>query len=183
VSESATPSSASPSPEPPAGNPPAGDEAKTSAAGSATEVTAAAPSPAAPEPAAAKPAVAAKAKPPAPEEKPFGEFVPELLLPALAKEVAAYGGPAPELSFAQGPMPVVGSDCWMVKGALPGERFFWLCFTSADINAAKTIALAEGGGPPSLLEPFLSDEKKMSLPLLVSRVVQRLNGQKWLGPN
>lgn len=158
MSESASPPAASPSPEPTPGKP-----AKAGA-----------------EPA---PTAAAKAKPPAPEEKPFGEFVPKLLLPALAKEVAAYGGPAPELSFAQGPMPVVGADCWMVKGVLPGERFFWLCFTDADINAAKTIALAEGGGPPSLLEPFLSDEKKMSLPLLVSRVVQRLNGQKWLGPN
>ncbi|MBM5827354.1 MAG: DUF2996 domain-containing protein, partial [Cyanobacteria bacterium M_surface_7_m2_040] len=27
------------------------------------------------------------------------------------------------------------------------------------------------------------DEKKMTLVLLVSRLVQRLNGQKWLGPN
>ncbi len=173
MSESATPSSASPAPEPPAGKPPAGAEAPASAAGSAA-VT---------EPAAAKPAATAKVKPPTPEEKPFGEFVPQLLLPALMKEVEAYGGPAPELSFVQGPMPVVGADCWMVKGVLPGERFFWLCFTGADINAAKTIALAEGGGQPSLLEPFLSDEKKMTLPLLVSRVVQRLNGQKWLGPN
>jgi hypothetical protein len=135
------------------------------------------------KPAAADPAPAAKAKPPAPEEKPFSAFVPELLLPALAREVEAYGGAAPELTFSEGPMPVVGADCWMVKGVLPGERLFWLCFAGADINAAKTIALAEGGGQPSLLEPFLSDEKKMSLALLVSRVVQRLNGQKWLGPN
>jgi hypothetical protein len=109
--------------------------------------------------------------------------VPELLLPALAKEVQAYGGPAPELSFEAGPMPVVGSDCWMVKGTLPGERTFWLCFTAEDIHSAKTIALAEGDAPPALLESFLIDERKMTLPLLVSRLVQRLNGQKWLGPN
>jgi hypothetical protein len=128
-------------------------------------------------------AAPAKVKPPAPEDKPFAEFVPQLLLPALVREIEAYGGPAPELGFEQGPMPVVGGDCWMVKGALPGERRFWLCFTAADINAAKTVALTEGGGAPSLLEPFLSDEKKMSLALLVSRLVQRLNGQKWLGPN
>ena len=129
----------------------------------------------------AKPA--AKAKPPAPEEKPFDDFVPNLLIPALAKEIQAYGGAVPELSFSQGAMPVVGSDCWMVKGELPGERRFWLCFTGADIASAKTIALAEAGGTPSLLESFLIDEKKMTLSLLVSRLVQRLNGQKWLGAN
>ncbi len=131
---------------------------------------------------AAKPA-AAKAKPPAPEDKPFPVFVPELLLPALAKEIEAYGGPPPELVFEQGPMPVVAADCWMVRGTLPGERRFWLCFTQPDISSAKTIALTEGGGAPSLLESFLIDEKKMTLSLLVSRLVQRLNGQKWLGPN
>ncbi len=126
---------------------------------------------------------APKAKPPAPEDKPFEAFVPELLLPALIKEIEAYGGPLPELEFEQGAMPVVGADCWMVRGKLPGERRFWLCFTQADISSAKTIALTEGGGSPSLLESFLIDEKKMTLSLLVSRVVQRLNGQKWLGPN
>ena len=66
-------------------------------------------------------------------------------------------------------MPVVGANCWMVKGTLPGERRFWLCFTGADINAAKTLAVAEAGSEPSLLESFLIDEKKMSLALLVSR--------------
>ncbi|MCP9785758.1 DUF2996 domain-containing protein [Cyanobium sp. N5-Cardenillas] len=128
-------------------------------------------------------AAAPKAKPPAPEDKPFDTFVPELLLPALTKEIEAYGGPSPELVFEQGAMPVVAADCWMVRGKLPGERRFWLCFTQPDISSAKTIALTEGGGSPSLLESFLIDEKKMTLQLLVSRVVQRLNGQKWLGPN
>ena len=78
---------------------------------------------------------------------------------------------------------MVGSSCWLVKGQLPGERRFWLCFTSADINAAKTIAVAEAGSEPSLLESFLIDEKKTTRALLVSRLVQRLNGQKWLGAN
>ena len=135
------------------------------------------------EAAAASGSAAAKAKPPAPEDQPFETFVPQLLLPALAKEVQSYGGPAPELAFLQGPMPVVGSECWMVTGELPGERRFWLCFTQPDIASAKTIAVAEAGANPSLLESFLIDEKKMSLALLVSRLVQRLNGQKWLGPN
>ncbi len=130
---------------------------------------------------AAKPAT--KAKPPAPEDKPFAEFVPQLLLPALGKEIQSYGGPQPELSFEQGSMPVVGSSCSMVRGTLPGGRRFWLCFTADDINSAKTIAVAEADAEPSLLESFLIDEKKITLALLVSRLVQRLNGQKWLGPN
>ena len=124
-----------------------------------------------------------KAKPPAPEEQPFESFVPQLLIPALAKEIQGYGGAAAELAFVQGAMPVVGAECWMVQGELPGQRRFWLCFTKADINSAKTVALAEAGSQPSLLESFLIDEKKMSLALLVSRLVSRLNGQKWLGPN
>lgn len=141
---------------------------------------AAAKTPAAGEEAAAAPA---KAKAPAPEDQPFASFVPDLLLPALAAECRSYGGPAPEMRFEQGAMPVVGAPCWMVKGSLPGERRFWLCFTEADIQSAKTVALAEAGAEPSLLESFLIDERKMTLPLLVSRLVQRLNGQKWLGPN
>jgi len=149
------------------------DPTPTGAAPAAADTPAAAP----------RPAAAAKPKPPAPEDTPFADFVPELLLPALTREIETYGGPAPELDFKEGPMPVVGADCWMVRGRLPGERRFWLCFTEADIASAKTIALSEGSGAPSLLESFLIDEKKMTLPLLVSRLVQRLNGQKWLGPN
>ncbi len=127
---------------------------------------------------AAKPA-----KPPAPEDAPFSSFVPEVLMPALAREICSYGGPEPQLRLEQGPMPVVGSSCWMVVGELPGQRRFWLCFTSDSISSAKTVALAEAGAEPSLLESFLIDEKKMTQALLVSRLVQRLNGQKWLGPN
>ncbi len=192
-----TESSSPANPDP--GTPPAASAAKASepatTAASASESAApvsaaadAAPKAASPAPSAdskpgadAKPA--AKAKPPAPEEQPFERFVPDLLLPAIATECRTYGGPAPELSFRQGPMPVVGSDCWMVEGQLPGERRFWLCFTSPDIQASKTVAVAEAGAEPSLLESFLIDERKTTLALLVSRLVQRLNGQKWLGPN
>ena len=184
-----SPSPANPGP----GTPPAASAANASepatpaapASESAAPVSAdagAAPKAAFPEPVAdAKPA--AKTKPPVPEEQPFERFVPDLLLPAIAAECRTYGGPAPELSFLQGPMPVVGSDCWMVEGQLPGERRFWLCFTKADIQASKTVAVAEAGAGPSLLESFLIDERKTTLALLVSRLVQRLNGQKWLGPN
>jgi hypothetical protein len=135
---------------------------------------------AAPKAGAAEPA---KPKAAALEDLPFDQYIAKHLLPALAKEIQAYGGPQTDLSFAEGPMPVVGAPCWQVKGVLPSGRMFWLCFTAADLNAAKMVALAEAGAEPSLLESFLIDEKKMTLALLVSRLVQRLNGQKWLGPN
>jgi len=71
----------------------------------------------------------------------------------------------------------------MIRGELPPGRRFWVCFSEASINANKTIALADPGTDPSLLESFLIDEKRMSLALLQSRLLQRLNGQKWLGGN
>lgn len=126
---------------------------------------------------------APKPKPPAPEDQPFAQFVPDLLIPALNKEISSLGGQTVALSFEQGAMPVVGAPCWMVCGRLGEQRRFWLCFSSDDINSPKTVALAEAGGNASLLESFLIDEKKTTLALLVSRLVQRLNGQKWLGPN
>mgnify|MGYP006275493387 CR=1 FL=1 len=143
-------------------------------AASDTEATASPATPAAPK---------AAAKPPAPEDKPFQEFVSSCLIPALTQEIASYGGPAVSLSLEQGPMPVVGAPAWMVTGELSAQRRFWLCFVRDDINSPKTIALSESGAEPSLLESFLIDEKKMTQALLVSRLVQRLNGQKWLGPN
>ena len=81
------------------------------------------------------------------------------------------------------PGPVVGETCWQIRGELPGDRRFWLCFNSEDIASGKTITLADPGSDPTLLESFLIDEKRMSLALLVSRLLQRLNGQKWLGGN
>ena len=79
------------------------------------------------------------------------------------------------------PSSVVNVQWWLVS--FQGGRRFWVCFSKADINSAKVIALADAGSEPTLLESFLIDEKRMSLPLLVSRLLQRLNGQKWLGGN
>ncbi|OOV35927.1 DUF2996 domain-containing protein [Candidatus Synechococcus spongiarum] len=122
-------------------------------------------------------------KKPQPEDQPFAEFVPRLLMPAMTRACATHGGSAPALQLQEAPMPVVGCRCWQIQGELPGPRRFWLCFEQPDINSRKTFALAESGQEPSLLEPFLIDEKRTSLALLVARLVQRLDGQKWLGPN
>ena len=126
---------------------------------------------------------APKAKPPKPEDKPFPEFIDTLLLPAVAKQLAEHDITADRLERVDGQRPVVGGECPMVVGELPGGRRFWVCFSKADIKSSKVIALADAGSEPTLLESFLIDEKRMSLPLLVSRLLQRLNGQKWLGGN
>lgn len=126
---------------------------------------------------------AAKAKPPKPEDKPFPEFIDTLFIPAVLKQLEERSITPERLERVVQARPVVGGDCPMVVGALPGGRRFWVCFGKEDIKSPKHIALAEAGSDPTLLESFLIDEKRMTLPLLVSRLLQRLNGQKWLGRN
>ena len=123
------------------------------------------------------------AKPPKPEDKPFEAFIQEDLLPAVRKGIVDRGITPSVLDLRQGERPVVGGSCWMLYGELPPGRRFWLCFSEPSIAADKTIALADPGTDASLLESFLIDEKRMSLALLQSRLLQRLNGQKWLGGN
>ncbi|EAU73880.1 hypothetical protein RS9916_30264 [Synechococcus sp. RS9916] len=135
-------------------------------------------------PAKATPTPAEKpAKPPKPEDKPFDAFIQEDLLPAVRKGIVDRGITPSVLDLRQGERPVVGGSCWMLYGELPPGRRFWLCFSEPSIGADKTIALADPGTDASLLESFLIDEKRMSLALLQSRLLQRLNGQKWLGGN
>ena len=71
----------------------------------------------------------------------------------------------------------------MVYCELENDRKFWLCFNNELITSDKTILLAESDSDPSIVESFLIDEKKTTLALLISRVLQRLNGQKWIGAN
>ena len=130
---------------------------------------------------------AAKPAKPAPkpklEDKPFAAFINDDLLPALKQSLADRNQSPISLELVEGDRPVVGGNCWMIKGVLPSERRFWLCFENDSITSGKTIALAESGSDPSLLESFLIDEKRITLALLESRLLQRLNGQKWFGGN
>ena len=79
--------------------------------------------------------------------------------------------------------PVVGGNCWMVFCEISEQRKFWLCFNKAVITSDKTILLAESNSDPSIVESFLIDEKRITLKLIISRVLQRLNGQKLIGVN
>ncbi len=98
------------------------------------------------------------------------------LIPSLSKALSTNHQITASIDLVEGDRPVVGGQCWMLTGALPGDRRFWVCFESDSITSGKTIALAESGTEPSLLESFLIDEKRINLALLQSRLLQRLNG-------
>tara|TARA_Y100001968_G_scaffold329962_1_gene380534 strand:- start:1201 stop:1656 length:456 start_codon:yes stop_codon:yes gene_type:complete len=117
------------------------------------------------------------------EDKPFNDFITDYFIPGLKKSILEKGTDVIEIKLIYGNRPVVGGNCWMVFCELSYERKFWLCFSKELITSDKTILLAESNSDPSIVESFLIDEKKTTLPLLISRVLQRLNGQKWIGAN
>ena len=122
-------------------------------------------------------------KPPKPEDKPFEQFITEELIPNLSESLNKKGVKPRIIKLIEGERPIVGGICWMVYCELNSDRRFWLTFNEKKITSIKNIAIAERGTNPSLLESFLIDEKKTTLALIVSRILQRLNGQKWLEPN
>ena len=122
-------------------------------------------------------------KPPKIEDKPFDEFINSYFIPELKKSLKGKGSIINDIKLINGIRPVVGGNCWMVFCELSDQRKFWLCFNEEKITSDKTILLAESNSEPSIVESFLIDEKKSTLPLLISRVIQRLNGQKWVGSN
>ena len=131
-----------------------------------------------------KPTIIKKSvKPPKLEDKPFDEFINNYFIPSLKKSLLEKGTDVNDIKLIQGIRPVVGGRCWMVFCELEDDRKFWLCFKKEIITSDKTILLAESNSYPSIVESFLIDEKKTTLPLLISRVLQRLNGQKWIGAN
>ena len=132
----------------------------------------------------AKPSVPKKpVKPPKIEDKPFDEFINNHFIPGLEKSVLEKGSQIKEIKLINGIRPVVGGKCWMIFCEFTNDRKFWLCFNKETITSDKTILLAESNSEPSIVESFLIDEKKTTLALLISRVLQRLNGQKWFGDN
>ncbi|WP_320664456.1 DUF2996 domain-containing protein [Prochlorococcus sp. MIT 1223] len=122
-------------------------------------------------------------KPPKLEDKPFEEFINDHLIPDLITSFKSNGILQTKITLEEKERPVVGGKCWILEGTINQGRRFWLCFAEKKISSSKTFLIAETGSEPSLLESFLIDEKKTTLPLLRSRILQRLNGQKWLLSN
>ncbi|MBO9999018.1 MAG: DUF2996 domain-containing protein [Cyanobacteria bacterium SID2] len=144
------------------------------------------------KPAAAKaPATGGKAKakkekPPALEDKPFADFMHQDYLPALKAELEKQGIGDLELKFEkQRIMPLgLSGECWQVIGSWQGgKRRFVVYFPKADIKGPRAFSCSTDGTQPSTIEPFLMDERRITLQLLVFGVVQRLNAQKWLAKN
>lgn len=137
-----------------------------------------------------KPAAKAakKEKAPAVEDKPFKEFIQQDYLPALKSALAKQGVKEIELTFENQKFPIPGysqtDTCWQIMGRWQngGQRQFNLYFPQEDIQGQRAFSCNEGPYP-STLEPFLIDERKVSLDLMIYGVVQRLNGQKWLVRN
>ncbi len=123
----------------------------------------------------AKPAAKPKVeKPPAIEELPFDEFINTHYLPALTKAFTKQGIGDLQLEFSN----------FQVHGVWDrGLRQFTVYFSKAEINGQKAFSCADGGRSPSTIEPFLIDERKAPLDLLVFGVIQRLTAQKWLSAN
>ncbi|MCT0255093.1 DUF2996 domain-containing protein [Synechocystis sp. CS-94] len=131
-----------------------------------------------------------KAKPPALEEKPFTEFINQDFLPALETALGKIGLGKVALEFSQKPLAIPGADnqvYWQVQGTWPGDRQdskqFNLYFFEENIKGAKGFSYSVDNRPPSTLESFMIDERKVTLDLMVLYTLQRLNGQKWLGGN
>ncbi|MDX2099464.1 MAG: DUF2996 domain-containing protein [Leptolyngbyaceae cyanobacterium bins.59] len=141
-----------------------------------------------PEEAAAKPAREKKEKAPALESKPFADFIQQDYLPTLEKALVKLGVEDLYLSFEKQKINVVGfsqePECWQVVGCWnSGRRQFNVYFLKEDIQGQRAFSYADRGSKPSTLEPFLIDERKVTLDLLVFGILQRLTAQKWLVRN
>jgi hypothetical protein len=128
-----------------------------------------------PTPEQAKPPAKPKVeKPPAIEELPFEEFITAHYLPALTKAFGKQDVTDLQLKFNNSQVQGIWAQ---------GLRQFTVYFSKSDINAQKAFSCADSGRSPSTIEPFLIDERKAPLELLVFGVIQRLNAQKWLISN
>jgi Protein of unknown function (DUF2996) len=133
--------------------------------------------------------VAKKEKPPAIEAKPFAEFIQTYYLPSL-KDGLVKANINADLKFLKQNLPVVGyanaPECWQIeaKWTVPGQtRQFNLYFYEENIQASRGFSITDSGRTASTLESFRIDERKVTLDLLVSGTLQRLNSQKWLTRN
>ena len=117
------------------------------------------------------------------EKKPFQEFVNVHLIPSLVEEINQRGLEINNINLKNTNRPIAGDKCWVINCEIKNTCSFWLSFESEDISSLKSISLAKPNQKPSIIESFLIDEKRITLKLIISRVLQRLNGQKLIGVN
>ena len=117
------------------------------------------------------------------EKKPFQEFINIHLIPALKEEIIQKGLEVNNINLKNTNRPIAGDRCWVINCEIKDTCNFWLSFEKEDISSSKSISLSKPNQKPSIIESFLIDEKRITLKLIISRVLQRLNGQKLIGVN
>ena len=117
------------------------------------------------------------------EKKPFQEFINIHLIPALKNEITQRGLEITNINLKNTNRPIAGDKCWVINCEIKEICNFWLSFEKEDISSLKSISLSKPNQKPSIIESFLIDEKRITLKLIISRVLQRLNGQKLIGVN
>ena len=117
------------------------------------------------------------------EKKPFQEFINIHLIPALIEEINLRGLKVNNINLSNTNRPIAGDKCWVINCEIKDTCNFWLSFEKEDISSLKSISLSKPNQKPSIIESFLIDEKRITLKLIISRVLQRLNGQKLIGVN
>ena len=117
------------------------------------------------------------------EKKPFQEFINIHLIPSLIEEINQRGLEINNINLTNTSRPIAGDKCWVINCEIKDTCNFWLSFEKDDISSLKSISLAKPNQKPSIIESFLIDEKRITLKLIISRVLQRLNGQKLIGVN
>jgi len=117
------------------------------------------------------------------EKKPFQEFIKAHLIPSIEKEFKQRGFEVEDITFKNTLRPIAEDKCWVINCVVKDTCNFWLSFEKDDISSLKSISLSKPNQEPSIIESFLIDEKRITLKLIISRVMQRLNGQKLIGVN
>ena len=117
------------------------------------------------------------------EKKPFNEFINDHLIPSIIQEFKVRGLEVVDINFKNTSRPIAGDKCWVIFCEIKDICNFWLSFEKEDISSLKSISLCKSDQEPSVIESFLIDEKRITLKLIISRILQRLNGQKLIGIN
>ena len=117
------------------------------------------------------------------EKKPFQEFINIHLIPDLTEEINQRGLEIENINLKNTNRPIAGDRCWVINCVIKDTCSFWLSFEKEDISSLKSISLSKPNQKPSVIESFLIDEKRITLKLITSRLLQRLNGQKLIGIN
>ena len=117
------------------------------------------------------------------EKKPFNEFIIDHLFPSIIQEFKVRGYEVADINLKNRLRPIAGDKCWVIYCEIKDICNFWLSFEKDDISSLKSISLCKSDQNPSVIESFLIDEKRITLKLIISRILQRLNGQKLIGIN